>query len=152
MELVEGETLAERIKRGSVPLDEALTLFMQIAEALEAAHEKGVIIVLKADGRGEPEQITYGPDEQIPACWSHDGKHIIYLDRDVTTTGTFGNYLSSPEGVLSRSSKHDLFKTMRSSHHGKTFVMIQSESETIQREIKLVLNGFEELERLVPVN
>jgi serine/threonine-protein kinase len=43
MELVEGETLAERIKRGSVPLDEALPLFMQIAEALEAAHEKGII-------------------------------------------------------------------------------------------------------------
>lgn len=43
MELVEGETLGERIKRGSIPVDEALPLFTQIAEALEAAHEKGVI-------------------------------------------------------------------------------------------------------------
>jgi len=43
MELVEGETLADRIKRGAIPLDEALPLFLQIAQGLEAAHEKGVI-------------------------------------------------------------------------------------------------------------
>jgi serine/threonine-protein kinase len=43
MELVEGETLAERIGRGAIAVDEALPLFHQIAEALEAAHEKGVV-------------------------------------------------------------------------------------------------------------
>ena len=43
MELVEGETLAERIARGSFQPDEALHIATQIAEALEAAHEKGVI-------------------------------------------------------------------------------------------------------------
>ena len=43
MELVPGETLAERIARGAIPLDESLALAKQIAEALEAAHEKGVI-------------------------------------------------------------------------------------------------------------
>ncbi|TDI44007.1 MAG: hypothetical protein E2P02_10270 [Acidobacteria bacterium] len=43
MELVEGETLAERIARGPIPIEEALTLFMQIAEGLEAAHEKGIV-------------------------------------------------------------------------------------------------------------
>ena len=43
MELVEGETLAERIARGPIPADEAIELFLQIAEGLEAAHEKGVI-------------------------------------------------------------------------------------------------------------
>jgi serine/threonine protein kinase len=43
MELVLGETLAERIKRGPIPLDEALPIAKQIAEALEAAHEKGII-------------------------------------------------------------------------------------------------------------
>ena len=41
MELVEGETLAERIAKGAVPLDEAIPLFIQIAEGLEAAHGKG---------------------------------------------------------------------------------------------------------------
>lgn len=43
MELVEGETLAERIARGTIPLGEALPLFEQIARGLEAAHEKNVI-------------------------------------------------------------------------------------------------------------
>ena len=43
LELVEGPTPADRIKRGPIPLDEALPIAKQIAEALEAAHEAGVI-------------------------------------------------------------------------------------------------------------
>jgi Tol biopolymer transport system component len=43
MELVEGEDLAERLKRGPIPIDEALPIAKQIAEALEAAHEQGII-------------------------------------------------------------------------------------------------------------
>ena len=43
MELVPGQTLAERISKGAVPLAEALKVAGQIAEALEAAHERGVI-------------------------------------------------------------------------------------------------------------
>ncbi|PYR76272.1 MAG: hypothetical protein DMF87_18570, partial [Acidobacteria bacterium] len=43
LELVEGETLADRIARGAIPLDEALPIAKQIAEALEAAHEQGII-------------------------------------------------------------------------------------------------------------
>ena len=43
LELVEGPTLADRIKKGPIPLDEALPIAKQIAEALEAAHEAGVI-------------------------------------------------------------------------------------------------------------
>lgn len=43
MELVDGEDLAERLRRGPIPLDEAIPLFIQIAEGLEAAHEKGII-------------------------------------------------------------------------------------------------------------
>ncbi|MDH3814631.1 MAG: serine/threonine-protein kinase [Acidobacteriota bacterium] len=43
MELVEGEDLSERIKRGPVPMDEAVAMAMQIAEALEAAHEQGIV-------------------------------------------------------------------------------------------------------------
>ena len=40
MELVEGETLAERIARGAIPMEELLPLFEQIAKGVEAAHEK----------------------------------------------------------------------------------------------------------------
>jgi serine/threonine-protein kinase len=58
MELVDGPTLAERIKDGALALEEALPLAHQIAEALEAAHEKGIVhrdlkpanIKIKPDG------------------------------------------------------------------------------------------------------
>src|SRR6266571_2331169 len=58
MELIEGPTLAERIQQGPVPVEEALGIARQIADALEAAHEKGVVhrdlkpgnIKIKPDG------------------------------------------------------------------------------------------------------
>ena len=43
MELVPGDTLADRIARSAIPLDETLAMATQIADALAAAHEKGVI-------------------------------------------------------------------------------------------------------------
>jgi len=43
MELIEGETLAERIAAGPIPVEEALALAHQIGDALEAAHEKGIV-------------------------------------------------------------------------------------------------------------
>src|SRR3989441_8896766 len=43
LELVEGETLADRLKRGALRLEEALHVAKSICEALEAAHEKGVV-------------------------------------------------------------------------------------------------------------
>ncbi len=43
LELVEGETLAERLRRGPFPPDEALSIARPIADALETAHEKGII-------------------------------------------------------------------------------------------------------------
>jgi serine/threonine protein kinase len=43
LELIEGPTLADRIKLGPIPVDEALPIARQIAEALGAAHEAGVI-------------------------------------------------------------------------------------------------------------
>ena len=43
MELVEGETLADVIRRGPVPVEEAMRYAGQIADALDAAHEKGIV-------------------------------------------------------------------------------------------------------------
>ncbi len=43
LELVEGEEVAERLKGGAIPVDEAIAIAKQIAEGLEAAHEKGIV-------------------------------------------------------------------------------------------------------------
>jgi len=61
MPLIEGETLADRIARGAITVEEALPIFAQIAEALEAAHEQGIIhrdlkpgnIKVSADGKAK---------------------------------------------------------------------------------------------------
>lgn len=58
LEYIEGETLADQLSRGALPVDEALVLAKQIAEALEAAHEKSIIhrdlkpgnVMVTADG------------------------------------------------------------------------------------------------------
>src|SRR5512139_1533574 len=42
MELVDGEDLAQRIARGPIPIDETIAIAKQIADALEAAHERGI--------------------------------------------------------------------------------------------------------------
>jgi serine/threonine protein kinase len=43
LEFVEGESLAERLRHGALPLSEALAIARQVAEALSAAHEKGIV-------------------------------------------------------------------------------------------------------------
>src|SRR6187200_791038 len=43
MELVEGDTLGDRLKNGPFPLDESLEIAKQIADALAAAHERGIV-------------------------------------------------------------------------------------------------------------
>jgi serine/threonine protein kinase len=42
LELVEGPTLAERLRRGAIAMDEAVAIARQLADALDAAHEKGM--------------------------------------------------------------------------------------------------------------
>ena len=60
MELVDGQTLADRIALGPLPIEEALKIAAQIAEALEAAHEKGVI-----HRDLKPANIKLTPDGQV---------------------------------------------------------------------------------------
>ena len=96
MELVEGETLAERIARGPLPVDEALTISQQIAEALEAAHEKGVIhrdlkpANIKVDPEGHVKVHDFGlaklaePESESPG---EAGSQSPTLSRDATRAG-----------------------------------------------------------------
>src|SRR5829696_8204103 len=60
MELIEGETLADRLQRGAMPVNETLIVARQIAEALEAAHEKGVI-----HRDLKPANVKITPDDQV---------------------------------------------------------------------------------------
>jgi serine/threonine protein kinase len=66
MELVEGEDLSERIRRGAIPSDEALPIAKQIAEALEAAHERGIVhrdlkpANIKVGGDGTVKVLDFG--------------------------------------------------------------------------------------------
>ena len=88
LELVEGETLADRITRGPIPPDEALPIASQIAEALEYAHEHGVV-----HRDLKPSNIKITPDGAVKvldfglAKWSTDGP-LIAADAAASTTIT----------------------------------------------------------------
>jgi serine/threonine protein kinase len=43
MEMIEGETLSSRLRRGRLPVDESVRISAEVAEALAAAHDKGII-------------------------------------------------------------------------------------------------------------
>ena len=60
MEYIEGPTLAERIREGPIPLEEALGIARQIADALEAAHEK---IIVQRDLK--PANVKIRPDGSV---------------------------------------------------------------------------------------
>lgn len=94
MELVEGPTLADRIKEGPLPLDEVLAIARQIADALDAAHERGIVhrdlkpgnIKIKPDGSvkvldfglakvAEP-NFPEGSPEKSPTLTIHQGTQV----------------------------------------------------------------------------
>jgi len=77
LELVEGETLAQRLNSGAIPVEESLGLALQIAQALEAAHEKGVIhrdlkpANIKVTDKGEVKVLDFGLAKAFAGDESH---------------------------------------------------------------------------------
>ena len=88
MELVEGVDLAERLKSGPIPVDEAIGIARQIAEALEEAHEKGIVhrdlkpANVKVTPDGKVKVLDFG----LAKAWSGDG----------VGTGSSGDLSQSP--------------------------------------------------------
>jgi eukaryotic-like serine/threonine-protein kinase len=66
MQLADGDDLSARLERGAIPVDEAVAMAIQIAAALEAAHEKGVVhrdlkpANIKVDGEGHVRVLDFG--------------------------------------------------------------------------------------------
>ncbi len=66
LELVEGPTLAERLEKGAVGIEEALSIAWQIAEALDVAHDRGIVhrdlkpANVKLTGRGQAKLLDFG--------------------------------------------------------------------------------------------
>ncbi|HYU78126.1 MAG TPA: protein kinase [Vicinamibacterales bacterium] len=87
LELVEGENLAERIARGSIGIDEALAIAQQIADALDAAHEKGVIHrdLKPANIKLRPDGVVKILDFGLAKVFTHEG---TIADESSTRTAT----------------------------------------------------------------
>jgi len=93
MELVPGETLSEKIKRGAIPVEETLRIAAQIAEALEAAHEKGVV-----HRDLKPANISVTPDGKVKVL--DFGLAKALADDPVTEDFSKSPTLSANPGVI----------------------------------------------------
>ncbi len=98
LELVEGEDLQQRLRRGPIPADEARTIAKQIAEGLEAAHEKGIMhrdlkpANVKVTPEGQVKVLDFGlakafDTEAGAASGSNDVSHSPTLSRHATEAG-----------------------------------------------------------------
>ncbi len=101
MEYIEGEMLADRIGRGPLPVDEAIPLFIQIAEGLEAAHEKGIIhrdlkpANIKIGLDGKPKILDFGLAKAFA------GEEAARTDSSQSPTLTKGTALGAIVGTPS---------------------------------------------------
>ena len=106
MELVEGPTLAERIADGAIPLDEAIVIAAQIAEALGAAHDQGVIhrdlkpanIKVKADGTVKV--LDFGLAKAVSPAEAGHYSGSVRLQADLSASPTITTPAMTQIGVL----------------------------------------------------
>ncbi len=106
MELVPGEDLSERLARGALPVDEAVDVARQVAEALEAAHEQGVIhrdlkpANIKRTPDGKIKVLDLGLAKALsPETSAEPGS--ASLSPTITTAGTVAGTLLGTAGYMS---------------------------------------------------
>ncbi len=101
MELVEGQTLAERINKGRIPLAETLDICLQIAEGLEAAHDKGIV-----HRDLKPANIIITPEGKVKILDFGLAKSIQEesLAADISQSPTFTRRMTQPGVILGTAS------------------------------------------------
>ena len=105
MELVPGEDLAERLKRGRVPVDDAIAIAKQIAEALEEAHEHGIVHrdLKPANVRLTPDGKAKVLDFGLAKAWEGPGAASSDLSQSPTLahTGTAAGLILGTAAYMS---------------------------------------------------
>jgi hypothetical protein len=190
LELVPGETLAERIKRGAIPIDDALPLFMTTGADIWLLQEDGnrttrqLLVTsfneMSATFSPDSRWLAYGSDEtgrseiyvqsfldaggkrQVSTeggagpIWSRNGREIFYREGDkmmalaVETTPDFK--AGTPQALFEGRYRKVIgpYPNYDVTPDGQRFVMFKLDEEFAPTQINVVLNWFEELERLVP--
>lgn len=94
LELVEGESVAARLKRGPLPVDEALQVAKQIADALEAAHDKGIV-----HRDLKPANIKIAPEGKVKVLDFGLAKVVKPGPVDLTRSGSVSS-MATEQGVF----------------------------------------------------
>ena len=111
MELATGEDLSQRLARGAVPLDEALPIALQIAEGLEAAHERGIVhrdlkpanVMLAKDGalNGQLKILDFGLAKALEAHAGGSDSAALSLSPTLTAGMTQAGVLLGTAAYMS---------------------------------------------------